>query len=100
MNIRLLIISLAATSLALASTSTAGAASLITNGDFETGDFTGWTNPSSFASINSAAPIAGAFDAAIAASKTGEPAQGDKTKWEKTVIGSHVSIGTNATIHR
>ena len=29
---------------------------------------------------------------------TGGPAGGDKTKWKSTVIGSHVSIGTNATI--
>jgi len=28
----------------------------------------------------------------------GKPAGGDKTKWESTVIGNHVSIGTNATI--
>lgn len=28
----------------------------------------------------------------------GKPAGGDKTKWKKTVIGDHVSIGTNATI--
>lgn len=29
---------------------------------------------------------------------TGKPAGGDKTKWKKTFIGNHVSIGTNATI--
>ena len=29
--------------------------------------------------------------------KTG-PAGGDKSKWKKTVIGNHVSIGSNATI--
>jgi len=28
----------------------------------------------------------------------GEPAGGDESKWEATVIGDHVSIGTNATI--
>ncbi|MCZ8354961.1 MAG: acyltransferase [Cyclobacteriaceae bacterium] len=28
----------------------------------------------------------------------GGPANGDKTKWEKTNIGNHVSIGSNATI--
>ncbi|NOX48686.1 MAG: N-acetyltransferase [Chlorobi bacterium] len=28
----------------------------------------------------------------------GGPAQGDKTLWKKTIIGNHVSIGTNATI--
>jgi acetyltransferase-like isoleucine patch superfamily enzyme len=28
----------------------------------------------------------------------GGPAQGDKTKWKKTVIGNQVSIGSNATI--
>lgn len=28
----------------------------------------------------------------------GCPAGGDKTKWKKTIIGNHVSIGTNATI--
>ena len=28
----------------------------------------------------------------------GGPAGGDKTKWKSTVIGNHVSIGTNATI--
>jgi len=28
----------------------------------------------------------------------GGPAGGDKTKWKKTYIGDHVSIGTNATI--
>src|SRR4051794_39307573 len=28
----------------------------------------------------------------------GGPAQGDKTKWKSTVIGSRVSIGSNATI--
>lgn len=30
--------------------------------------------------------------------KTGGPAGGDKTKWKPTVIGNHVSVGTNATI--
>lgn len=29
---------------------------------------------------------------------TGKPAGGDKTKWKKTFIGNHVSIGTNATL--
>ncbi len=29
---------------------------------------------------------------------SGGPAGGDKTKWKKTIIGNHVSIGTNATI--
>lgn len=29
---------------------------------------------------------------------TGAPAGGDQSKWEKTVIGNHVSIGSNATI--
>jgi len=29
---------------------------------------------------------------------SGEPAHGDKSKWGKTVIGDHVSIGSNATI--
>lgn len=28
----------------------------------------------------------------------GGPAAGDKTKWKSTVIGNHVSIGSNATI--
>jgi acetyltransferase-like isoleucine patch superfamily enzyme len=28
----------------------------------------------------------------------GGPAQGDKTKWESTLIGNNVSIGSNATI--
>lgn len=28
----------------------------------------------------------------------GGPAQGDQTKWKKTSIGNHVSIGSNATI--
>ncbi len=28
----------------------------------------------------------------------GGPAGGDKTQWRETVIGNHVSIGTNATI--
>lgn len=28
----------------------------------------------------------------------GSPAMGDKGKWEKTKIGNHVSIGSNATI--
>ena len=28
----------------------------------------------------------------------GSPAGGDKTKWKKTIIGNHVSIGSNATI--
>lgn len=28
----------------------------------------------------------------------GGPAQGDKTKWKSTMIGNHVSIGSNATI--
>lgn len=28
----------------------------------------------------------------------GKPASGDKTKWKKTVVGNHVSIGSNATI--
>ncbi len=29
---------------------------------------------------------------------TGGPAKGDKTQWKTTVIGDHVSIGSNATI--
>lgn len=29
---------------------------------------------------------------------SGGPARGDKTKWRATVIGNHVSIGSNATI--
>jgi len=29
---------------------------------------------------------------------SGGPAGGDQTKWKKTIIGNHVSIGTNATI--
>lgn len=29
---------------------------------------------------------------------TGGPAGGDQTKWKSTVIGNHVSIGSNATI--
>jgi acetyltransferase-like isoleucine patch superfamily enzyme len=29
---------------------------------------------------------------------TGGPARGDKSLWRATKIGSHVSIGTNATI--
>jgi acetyltransferase-like isoleucine patch superfamily enzyme len=29
---------------------------------------------------------------------TGGPARGDKTKWKSTVVGNHVSIGSNATI--
>ena len=28
----------------------------------------------------------------------GGPAGGDQTKWKKTTIGNHVSIGTNATV--
>jgi len=28
----------------------------------------------------------------------GSPARGDKTKWKSTLIGNHVSIGSNATI--
>jgi acetyltransferase-like isoleucine patch superfamily enzyme len=28
----------------------------------------------------------------------GGPAQGDRSKWEETIIGNHVSIGSNATI--
>ena len=28
----------------------------------------------------------------------GGPAGGDRTKWKSTVLGSHVSIGTNATV--
>jgi acetyltransferase-like isoleucine patch superfamily enzyme len=28
----------------------------------------------------------------------GKPAEGDKSKWEKTVIGNNVNIGSNATI--
>lgn len=30
--------------------------------------------------------------------KDGDPARGDRSKWEKTVIGNNVSIGSNATI--
>ena len=30
--------------------------------------------------------------------RSGGPAKGDKSKWEKTCIGSNVSIGSNATI--
>lgn len=29
---------------------------------------------------------------------TGGPAQGDQTKWERTKIGNHVSIGSNVTL--
>lgn len=29
---------------------------------------------------------------------SGGPAQGDKSKWKKTILGNNVSIGTNATI--
>jgi acetyltransferase-like isoleucine patch superfamily enzyme len=28
----------------------------------------------------------------------GRPAGGDRTKWKKTIIGNHVSIGSNATL--
>lgn len=30
--------------------------------------------------------------------QTGAPAGGDKSKWKKTIIGNHVSIGSNATM--
>ncbi len=30
--------------------------------------------------------------------KDGKPAAGDQNKWKKTIIGSNVSIGSNATI--
>lgn len=30
--------------------------------------------------------------------KDGKPAGGDKTKWQKTIIGNNVNIGSNATI--
>lgn len=30
--------------------------------------------------------------------QNGTPANGDKTKWKATIIGNHVSIGSNATI--
>ncbi len=30
--------------------------------------------------------------------QSGMPANGDKTKWKSTIIGNHVSIGSNATI--
>lgn len=30
--------------------------------------------------------------------QNGGPARGDKSKWKKTIISSHVSIGSNATI--
>lgn len=30
--------------------------------------------------------------------KTGHPAGGDTSKWEKTIVGNSVSIGTNATV--
>jgi acetyltransferase-like isoleucine patch superfamily enzyme len=30
--------------------------------------------------------------------QNGGPAGGDKSKWKKTIIGKHVSIGSNATI--
>jgi acetyltransferase-like isoleucine patch superfamily enzyme len=30
--------------------------------------------------------------------ETGQPSGGNKSKWKKTTIGNHVSIGTNATI--
>lgn len=29
---------------------------------------------------------------------SGGPARGDKTKWKKTIVGSNVSIGSNATV--
>ena len=29
---------------------------------------------------------------------SGGPARGDKTKWKKTNVGNHVSIGSNVTI--
>lgn len=30
--------------------------------------------------------------------ESGGPAGGDKTKWKSTLVGNHVSIGTNATV--
>lgn len=30
--------------------------------------------------------------------KDGKPANGDQPKWQKTTVGNHVSIGSNATI--
>jgi acetyltransferase-like isoleucine patch superfamily enzyme len=30
--------------------------------------------------------------------QSGGPARGDRTKWKRTRIGNHVSIGTNATV--
>lgn len=40
-------------------------ANVVNNGDFETGDFTGWTVLSEGAVINSASPIAGSYDAGM-----------------------------------
>lgn len=30
--------------------------------------------------------------------QSGGPARGDRTKWKRTKVGNHVSIGTNATV--
>lgn len=30
--------------------------------------------------------------------RSGGPARGDKTRWRRTLLGDHVSVGTNATI--
>ena len=49
--------------------SSEASANLITNGDFETGDFTGWTaNPN--VAIDSTFPNAGSYDAVFTASST------------------------------
>jgi len=45
-----------------------GQASLLTNGDFETGDFTGWTDDASGASVTGSGALEGSFSASFPAS--------------------------------
>lgn len=74
--------------LAMASVAATAQASLVTNGGFETGDFTGWTIAgTSFDGVDTLAPHTGAFAAFF-----GTPAGSTLSQTLATVAGGHYSI--------